>query len=189
MTETEPTHEGSHGRAWKLAIPDGTAPKFGATVCHYLITAPSYHPMWFQYNLVVLRLKEIPGLPKAKLQFPGATHELMVAALNPETGHGIAGHYPEHHTPECMSGSHIEGQDLSYLFPINIAWQVIASDEEMEVLADMAVTAVVSGKWNPETADSPDMIRQAWNAGLTRTLAHHRGEPHAPGDGEPIIVP
>lgn len=186
----EPTHQGSHGRAWKLDIPpDSDNPQYKATVCHYLVTAPSYHPLWFQYNLAVVRLAKIKGLPEPVLQFPGATHELIVAALNPETGHGEAGHYPEHHTPACMNGEHVAKGNLSFLFPINIAWQVIATDEEMEALADVAVVAVVAGQWNPETSDSPDRIREAWNAGLTRTLAHQRGEPHAPGDGEPIVTP
>jgi hypothetical protein len=186
VTETEPDFSGSAGRAWKLEV---WGPQAAATVCHFLITAPVYHPLWYQYDLAVIRLGSFPGLPAAHLQFPGATHELMVMALNPETGHGKAGHYPEHHTPECMNGEHVRKRNLSFLEPGNVAWQVIAGDAEMEQLAGMAVQAVVDGKWNPETADAPDAIRAAWNAGLTRTLAHLRGEIHAPGDSEPLVDP
>lgn len=186
MTETEPDFSGSAGRAWKLEV---GGPQAAATVCHYLITAPVYHPLWFQYVLAVIRLGRFPGIPAATLEFEGATHELMVVAMDPETGHGAAGHYPEHHTPECMNGEHVRNRDLAFLLPGNVSWQVIATDEEMQVLASMAAQAVVDGKWNPETADAPDAIRAAWNAGLTRTLAHLRKEPHAPGDGEPLVYP
>lgn len=189
MSTAEPDHEGSHGRAWRLAIPDDSGNwQYAATVCHYLITAPAYHPLWSQYVLAVIRLGKMDGVPDAHLQFPGATHELMVVAMAPDTGHGGPDGCQQH-TPECMNGEHPRNRDLSFLQPGNVAWQTVAADEEMEQLADMAVQAVVSGIWNPETAGSPDAIREAWNAGLIRTLAHIRGEVHAPGDGEPVITP
>ena len=46
--------------------------------------------------------------------------------------------------------------------------------------AQLAAQAVVDGVLNPETADAPSRIRENWLASVTKTLAHMRGEVHAP---------
>lgn len=48
----------------------------------------------------------------------------------------------------------------------------------MTELAWLCGRGVVYGLLNPETADAPERIREAWLAACVRTLAHMRGEEH-----------
>lgn len=136
----------------------------GATLCAWLITSSVYHPLWNQYLLAVVGLGEVPGFPPAKLKFPGASHELIVHAIDPKDGtvyKPTDGRFPQ-------------------LIPINICEQYEATDAEMTEVAWLACRAVVHGGLNPETADAPTRIREQWLSAVTKTLAHIRGEEHAP---------
>jgi hypothetical protein len=155
------SHRGLWGTAVELEIP-ATAPQ---ATCQWLITAPVYHPLWSQYALGVISLTiDLPDLPPAKLRFPGATHELFVAALNPEYGPW---------TPETA----IAG--IRWLEPINIVEQWTATDDEMREMANLCAWGVTAGHLIPETADAPAAIRAAWLTSMVKTLAHIRGEEHA----------
>lgn len=159
-------HTGRAGSACLVPVaPD--VPNASESVASYLITAPYYHPVWSQYGLEVIRLRDVPGMPPPVLKFQGATHEIMVVALNPEHGPWTAEKViaAQHQTP--------------ILTPINIAEQFEATDEEMRALADLLVQAVVHGMLNPETADAPSRIREQWLTVAVKTLAHIRGETHA----------
>lgn len=135
-----------------------------ASLDGWIITAPCWHPAWSQYSLGVVSLAHFPGLPAPKLQRPGVTHELNVAALNPEHGPYDARHLPAH--------------GLSFLLPINIAAQFTTTDEQARPLGFLCARAVVDGVLCPETADAPDRIRAAWRWTIRRTLEHPH---HTPG--------
>lgn len=160
-------HQGPYGTALRLAIPD--VPRAAQTVDHWLITAPAYHPAWSQYTLAVVRLDDLPGWPPPVRQFDGATHEVIVVALDPEHGP---------YDVDKMAGYAVTA-DLPFLTPVNIAHQFTADDAEMRELASLAAWAVVHGALNPETADAPERIRGQWLTSLVKTLAHIRGEVHA----------
>lgn len=156
---------GPFGQAEQLDVPQ-TAP---ATLSWWLITAPAYHPLWSQYVLSVVTLDDQPGMPPALLHFPGATHELIVFALNP-------GEPPRRITAEDLQ----RGDWAGYLRPVNIVHQFTATNDEMHQLAELACTGVVNGVLNPETADAPSQVRETWLTACVKTLAHLRGEEHAP---------
>lgn len=160
------TYSGAYGLAQRASLPD--IPRAAETVCHWLLTAPQYHPLWSQYVLCVVRLRDVPGFPPPHRQFDGATHEMLVVALNPEYGD--------------VNVLQLADPDFRWhhLVPVNHAHQLEATDAEVEELADLAARAVVSGVLNPETADAPERIRHSWLTALTKTLAHIRGEEHAP---------
>jgi hypothetical protein len=160
-----PAVRGRYGEAVPLKVPASSP----ATLLWWLITAPPYHPLWSQYVLSVVTLDEQPGVPAPVLQFPGATHELIVMALNP-------GDPPRRHTAEDLES--LAG--WGYLTPINVAHQFTATDDEMRQLAELACVGVVNGALNPETADAPSRVREAWLTACVKTLAHIRGEEHAP---------
>ena len=161
--------EGLHGTAERIALGDG--PQWAETLCSWLLTAPWAHPLWSQYDLIVVRLRDgMPGFPPPKRQFDGATHELLVIALNPEYGP---------FTPASLRKFADKGS-LPLLTPVNIAEQVEATDDEAAELAELAARSVVNAQLNPETGDAPDRIRMNWKASLVKTLAHIRGEVHAP---------
>lgn len=158
--------KGPCGTATQLEIPD--EPWARQTADHWLLTAPMYHPLWSQYVLACVRLEDdVPGFPPPHRQFPGATHELLVVALNPE------------HGPYSREKLREPG-DLKYLTPVNICHQFIATDAEMRAVVPLAARAVVHGALNPETGDAPERIRQEWLSSLVKALAHARGEEHAP---------
>jgi hypothetical protein len=161
--------EGPYGTGELVPIPD--IPSAAETVCTWLLTAPYAHPLWSQYALIVVRLRDLPGFPPPARQFDGATHELLVVALNPE--HGTM-------TPAGVGRRWRKGRSLPYLTPVNVAHQIEGTDEEAAELAEAAAMGVVHGALTPETGDAPEFIRMAWKASLVKTLAHARGEVHAP---------
>jgi hypothetical protein len=166
-----PATEGSFGSAEEIPRPPGDDPEWAETLGSWIITAPAYHPLWSQYNIVCVRLRDnVPGFPPPHRQFPGATHEIMVMALNPEEGPYRAATFVE--TCKKLRG-------LQWLAPGNIAHQVEGTDEEAGQLLRWAIWGVVSGHLNPETADAPGRIRAGWKESLVKTLAHIRGEEHA----------
>ena len=160
--------EGPYGTAEPVPVPDD--PRAAETLCTWLLTAPQAHPMWSQYMLSVVRLRDLPGFPPPKRQFVGATHELFVVALNPE--HGPM-------TAERMERAQRTGR-VAFLLPVNVAHQIEGADEEALDLARQAAAGVVHGILWPETGDAPEVIRANWKASLVKGLAHIRGEVHAP---------
>lgn len=144
-------------------------PLIAAHVVQWLLTAPQAHPWWSQYSLSVVRLGDYPGVPEPKLDFPGATHELLVVALQPDEGP---------FTVARMQEFQRDGR-MPFLLPVNIAEQFEASDDEMLELASMCAMGVTQGALWPETGDAPDRVRRQWLGSMVRTLAHIRGEAHA----------
>lgn len=156
--------QGRHGNAAPLQVPDVSTA--AATVCLWLITAPAYHPIWSQYLLIVVRLADdLPGFPPAHHQFEGTTHELMVFALNPD----------HRQTPDSANACLADEAMPPFLTPQNIVEQYIATDEEMRQLASLCAQGIVHGALNPDTDGRAD-----WLPATTKTLAHIRGEAHAP---------
>ncbi len=170
LSGTEERFDGPYGTA--VTWPLGDGPEWAETVCQWLLTAPAAHPLWSQYLMPVVRLRDADGFAPPKRQFDGATHELLVLALNPDEGP---------YTPENMSRFY-EGPQagkLPYLTPINIAHQIEGTDEEARRLAVAAAWGVTAGVLWPETSDAPSRIREEWKGSLIKTLAHIRGEAHA----------
>lgn len=164
LTGHETSFDGPYGRAEQVPLPD--IAEAAETVCTWLLTAPHASPAWSQYMLGVVRLRDnIPGFPPPNLHFPGATHELDVVALDPRRGT---------QTAATMQGHQRDGT-LPYLTPVNVIHQLEGSDSEALRLAAYAARAVVHGHLTPE----PDGPSQ-WKASLVKTLAHIRGEVHAP---------
>jgi hypothetical protein len=161
------TPTGPAGTAHALPIPD--IPTAAETLAQWLIDAPCWHPVWSQYLIVAVRLRDgIPGFPAPTRRFPGATHEVIVGALDPGEGP---------HTAATLTRP---DAGLPILTPVNVAEQVQATDAEVLLLVRDLVFGTVHGLLNPETGDAPDLIREQWLASMVRTLAHIRGEVHAP---------
>ena len=165
---TETSFKGPYGTAESVPLPD--VPESAESLCTWLLTAPHAHPAWSQYFMPVVRLRDgVPGFPPPKRQFPGATHELMVVALDPREGPS---------TPGNMSRFWDRG-DLPFLTPGNVAHQIEGTDDEARALAAYAAWGVTVGALLPETSGAPSLIRGEWKASLVKTLAHIRGESHA----------
>ena len=70
--------------------------------------------------------------------------------------------------------------NLPTLSPVNVAEQIEGTDAEATELAKLAVWAIVHGHLEPESSNGAQRIRAAWKSSLIKTLAHIRGEEHAP---------
>lgn len=161
-------YDGPFGHAERLDYPTDR-PRNAASVASWLLTAPAAHPAWSQYSLQVVSLAPFEGLPTATLKFPGATHELMLVVIDPKAG--------------PFTEARIRAGDwpgLPFLVPVNVCEQFEATDDEMRSLAALCARGVVNGTLWPETADAPSRVREAWLGSMVRTLAHLRGEEHAP---------
>lgn len=161
-------HTGPMGTATEIGI-DPALPAADTTIVWWLLTGLRWHPLWQQFVLCVVHLRDVPGFPPASRQFKGATHELLVMALNPERG-------PR--TPEDLS--RIGLGSAAYLVPIDVVHQFTATDDEMRILAGMLAEACVQGWLTPSTDDAREALREQWLGVCVKTLAHGRGEVHAP---------
>lgn len=128
-------------RAWRADVegfkrkhPDIPEEAFASTMCSWYVSAPWAHPLWSWYNVVCIALRDMPGVPKAQhIHVPGATHEMWVAALNPE------------HPVALDESPHM-------LRPMNFAAQwVAASDAEARKKVEEAVADICRGVLNPDT--------------------------------------
>ena len=161
---------GPRGRAQKLTI-NPELPGAATILTWWLLTG-GWHPVWSQFSLSVMRLENSPGLPPATLQFPGATHELLVLALNP-------GDPPRVHAPDDLGRAGLAACG-GYLEPVDVVHQFTATDDEMTQLAELCARACTDGRLNPSTDDGRTYYRGQWLTACVRTLAHMRGEEHAP---------
>lgn len=162
--------QGSGGRATRINH-DTSLPGSEATVAWYLLEG-SWHPLWSQFIMSCIKLDDVPGWPEPKLQFPGATHELVVAALDP-------GNPPTRYDIRDLEARGVEATN-GWLEPVDVCHQFTATDAEMEFLTDCAAEAVARAMLNPSTDDSRTAMREGWLQSLTKTLGHIRGEEHAP---------
>lgn len=55
-----------------------------ACLHHEIIEAAWAHPVWSHYAISIVHLRDTEGAPPATKHFPEATHELVVAALDPK---------------------------------------------------------------------------------------------------------
>lgn len=192
------------GRAgWSDRVDYQPAAEGDDTLDGWLMTAPGWHPVWSQFYLIVVRLRDdVPGLPPPVRRFPSATHELMVFALRPDVapGHAEGTILPEGALrsllapgePAYKPGTWPDAasflkfcmeQGVPYLEPVNIVEQFEATDAEMTDLARWIAKGVADGILCPETADAPERVRAGWRKALTETLEHvrtggHHGDQH-----------
>lgn len=129
--ETRPTIDGPHARAWKIdqkvfTSPDQTA--VGVWVVH----APWSHPVWPVVMVSCVHLRMEAGKPDPIIHLPGATHEMVVAALDPNQP--------------------IVPPDFHLLHSLNFVGQFYApSDEHAAARVETSVIEICRGLLNPDT--------------------------------------
>lgn len=50
-----------------------------------LLHRPDAHPHWHTYQVAVVHLRPVEGLPPPKLAFPDGSHEISILAVDPRT--------------------------------------------------------------------------------------------------------
>lgn len=138
-------------RAWAVPIKADEAGH--ATVGQWLVEAPGAHPFWWWYCVGVVHLRPVEGMPPPVIRFPGASHEIMFVALNPEKP-----------LPDLD-----DWKGMSPLHPIDLEHQFIVPDDEAaRELGELAVRFMLRG-------NSPDQdFRQYWRDVINNTAEHSR---------------
>lgn len=135
-----PTMTGRMGNAWLIDM-EATGrrrgiendPRAAVTLPCWIASAAYAHPMWSHYTIMCIALRDAPGVPKAYIHLEGATHEIMVFALDPDTKPAIDD------VPRT-------------LHPANFIGQFIAvDDKDAEARVRQAVQDVIDGTLNPDT--------------------------------------
>lgn len=133
---------GTVGKAWRFDMDAlcTEAPHLRPlNVCGWLLFAPYAHPFWHSYALNLIALREAPGVPPAVLRMKGATHELVLMALNPEPAEKGQERYSTKKT-------------VPYLTPANFSAQMYYADDDVAMsVMEQTARDVVNGVLNPDT--------------------------------------
>lgn len=138
---TEPTLQGRLGKAWLVDMVEANRrrgfadndPKVSVTLPGWVVSAPYAHPVWSHYWISCISLRDVPGLPPAKINLAGATHEVFVFALNPRK-EVMVNEYPDPLMPANFIGQFVEESDAS-----------------ASARVQQAVQDVIDGTLNPDT--------------------------------------
>jgi hypothetical protein len=131
--------------------PDEEPPEDTGSVATWILECPGQSPAWSHYQLAIVHLRPLPNGPPAQLRAPDMTHEVVVAALDPDL----------HPDPADV-------ETWVRLFPINVTEQVkLPGDDEARDLLAEAARKVVEGVLPAEPALSGQ--REPWLSWLTNT--------------------
>jgi hypothetical protein len=163
--QRRPDCEGLHGRAWRIpmAAPGQRGrPDADATVDGWLLHAPGAHPFWVYWVLAVIHLRPLAGVKPAYVRLSGATHEIIIMALNPET-----------QLPEIEDVGRGEAT-FDFLTPIDVMEQfVVRDDAEAAQLCELAIRCCVDGMASPDQD-----WRSWWSRAIAETAMHLREGRH-----------
>lgn len=139
---TPPTITGPHGRAWRIDPVARANGRPDAGVVAWMVEAPWAHPAWHSYAIVLISLRPIEGLPDPKIYRDGATHEMVVFALNPDESRQAT----------------LDGGVFRQLTPCNFAGQFIEIEDGYAMQRiECAVLEIIHGQLSPDTD-----FRHAW---------------------------
>lgn len=121
---------GEAGRGWDLTPAD-----HATCVSYWLLHVPGAHPFWGWYTVTGVHLRGLMDGEPAKLQFEGATHEIMIWAVDPEPG-----------------DPPLDPEKIRRLTPVNLVQQfTLPDDATMVKLVGIAAEAFVRGLESPDT--------------------------------------
>jgi hypothetical protein len=127
------TIKGPYGQANEYDIPS-ISKKYGpnATLVTYYVNVPWANALWTSYEVGVMHMRPVPGLPDPKISLSGATHEVFVFALKDGPFH------------PCRGGARLTSQNYGGQF-------VTTSDAEAVEFIEKAVQDCVNGDLSPDT--------------------------------------
>jgi hypothetical protein len=90
VSTQQPWRESAHTQIWDVterARQFGTQhPQDDASLAVWFVHAPWMHPFWCWHYVSVIHLRDLPGQSKPAVRtVPGATHELIVLSVDPDT--------------------------------------------------------------------------------------------------------
>lgn len=159
---TPPTLKAPNGEAWEIDLPRARAlanetEETDSTVALWVVFAPWAHAFWAYYLVGAIHLRPSATLPQPKIFLPGATHEVIVYALDPEV------------VPDVVNTS-----KLRKLRPVNFAGQWRAGARPNPVDLDRAaaekikfhVGEILVGDLSPDTDFRRQWVERFSNSNL-----------------------
>lgn len=138
-----------------------------ATITSFFLHCPGQSPAWSDYCLAVVHLRPVEGVREPVINVPGATHEVLLFALDPDGKNGLA-----------LS---TDPDSWGILTPLNLVYQVhLDSDAAAREMLCMCAQAIVNGALWAEPPLSGQI--EPWRTVLLQTSAHLRGEAHGIGE-------
>lgn len=130
-----PDMTGDCGSAWAVT-PKGT--NWGHNVAFYYVNLPRFHPMLQWFLVITNHLRDVPGMQKAAKNSADCTHEVVIAAIDPET------YLFEDVDPDSLN-------KLSILEPLEVNHQFSGlTDDVMSPLTVGIVTELINGQLPPD---------------------------------------
>ena len=135
----------------------------------WIVHAPGAHPFWTYWAVSIVHLRPIAGAKPPHKKFPGATHEFMILALNPDKP------LPSLDVPSTGKWP------LYFLEPFDVVEQFeAATDAIANEIGELAVRAIVAGKASPDQD-----YRSWWAEAIRETAEHYRSGKHAAREEKP----
>jgi len=141
-TRRNPDVLGAAGNAWRLKTEGHPT-----TLAQWIAHVPSAHPFWPWCLVTLIHLREVEGFPPAVKTKPGATHEIMIFAIDPER-------CPEPDPERCPEPDPDRDPELGfpYLTPANLVDQfLVKSDEDALKLVKGLVKGFCAGLRTPDS--------------------------------------
>jgi hypothetical protein len=179
MPPTQPVYgpiQGDHGIAVPVVVPP--LPDLAPLLLHWLITAPGYNPTRKQWVIAVTTTADLPGFKPCRLDFVGATHEVIIMPLDPDAGE---------QTPNSLM-RRLLVRAVPMLPRDAIYVQVTARENEIHDLAPVLAGAIVRQGWSPDVTSDPGNTRGGWREAIERNLATIRSTPH-PAHTTAVAIP
>ena len=130
-----------------------------ATLAMFAIKVPWANMLWQWYFVHIAHLRGVQGFPKPIFTLPGATHEVVIYALNPEYD---------------FNARRNPGESL--LHPVNFVGQIIrATDAEAVAEVVRAVQDCVDGNLSPDTDYTQHWIARFGSSNI-------KGDPKTAGE-------
>ena len=161
------TMRGAAGTAERFPKVEPKTPAQAASLARWLIEAPGQSPAWRHYLLSIIHLRPMLGAPPAHIRRPGATHELILCALDSERGPRVD-----------------DIETICYLTPLNALVQFTATDEVAIHVGELAARAICDGYMPAEPA-FPGQGQRDWEQAVDNTIEHHRTGRHPECCGGP----
>lgn len=153
-------HVGAAGRATEILceLEPTDKPDVSATVAAWFLQCPGQSPAWQHYHLAIIHLRPIPGVKPATIKRQGATHEVMLAAMDPDR-------VPQ---PDDI-------RTWRWLEPLNFVGQLeLPSDDDAKVVLEILARGVADGFLWAEPPLSGQ--REPWESQLRQLEAHAAGK-------------
>ena len=153
-------HVGAAGRATEIlhTLESSDKADVSATLGAWFLQCPGQSPAWQHYHLSIIHLRPIDGVKPAVIKREGATHEIMLAALDPK----------DNPVPDDICSWH-------WLSPLNFVGQLeLPSDENAKTVLEILAHAVADGFLWAEPLLSGQ--KEPWESQLRQLEAHAKGK-------------